>query len=75
MPAGVEIAAGCVRAMVEARWTRCSLEEQLEHTPRWRFKRRAELSRVLATSRSREQQALHLLDGAGGSSYQNRPAA
>ncbi len=47
--------------MLEAWSASGALESELRGTPRWRYRRRAELLRALEGSRRRERQALHLL--------------
>ena len=49
------------RRLVRARSASGELEDILRETPRWHFRRRAELLRELAVSRRRERQVLHLL--------------
>ncbi len=52
-----EVAQDLLRAK-SATW---SLETNLRQTPRWRYRRRADLLGALEGSRRRERQALHLL--------------
>ncbi len=64
-----EIAQDLLRAK-SASW---SLETNLRDTPRWRYRRRAELRCALERSRRRERQALHLLGADVGWSYEYWP--
>lgn len=49
------------RRLVSDRSTSGALESSLRSTPRWRYRRRAELAHALQVSRRRERQAMHLL--------------
>ena len=61
MATTADTAPALAEGVLEARSASCSLAATLGRTPRWRYRRRAELLRALQVSRRREGQALHLL--------------
>ena len=61
MATTADTAPALTEGVFEARSASCLLAASLSRTPRWRYRRRAELASALEVSRRRERQALHLL--------------